>query len=94
VRTVPPAAGNISAQNCLLRTAKTDSNSSDPIAQLMAKHDIHTCAVIFQTVRVMDARQSSCFSVTTRAEHVERFRDREGLKQAVIRVTFKVISAV
>jgi hypothetical protein len=37
--------------NCLLRTAKTNWNSSEPIAQLKAKHDIHTCAVICQYVQ-------------------------------------------
>jgi len=42
--------------NSLLRTAKTDSNSRDPIAQIKTKHDIHTCAVICQYVQWSEAK--------------------------------------
>ena len=77
-------------RNSPLRTAKTHSNSLDPIAQLKAKHDIHTCAVICQYVqwsgaKVVFERHNTC---GTRG----KISGKRGV-DSVILVTFKVISA-
>jgi len=75
--------------NSPLRAAKTHSNSLDPISQLKAKHDIHTCAVICQYVQWSGAkfvfeRHNTC---GTRG----KISGKRGVV-AVIPVTFKVIS--
>ena len=73
-----------------LRNAKTHSNSLDPIAQLKAKHDIHTCAVICQYVQWSGAKV--VFESHNKCGTRGKISGKRGVV-AVIPVTFKVISA-
>ena len=69
-------------RNSPLRTAKTHSNSLDPIAQLKA-NTISTRVLSFVSM-CNGAGRRSCLSVTSRAEHVGRYREREWLLQSFL----------